>query len=123
MGLWKVHVYGGVSYYGKTKLVFATGTTGFVSKYANPKTKKPYAGVCAEEYQDILRDELFPQATSIFARGTRRWPAAGHGSKITPAHMWQQVPSACWLGLAPITSKIGLPTALIYHMWKMYGQS
>lgn len=44
-----------------------------VSKYTDPKTKQPYRGVCAQEYQDILRDALLPQAASIFAKGSTRW--------------------------------------------------
>ena len=45
----KVHVYAGVSYYGKTELRFATGTTGLKSEFS--KTQK---GVGAAEYQCIL---------------------------------------------------------------------
>lgn len=59
----KVHVYAGVSYYGKTELRFATGTTGLKSEFS--KTQK---GVGAAEYQSILSDTLLPRAKQLFGR-------------------------------------------------------
>jgi hypothetical protein len=52
-----------VSYYGKTELRFATGTTGLKSEFS--KTQK---GVGAAEYQCILSDTLLPQAKQLFGR-------------------------------------------------------
>jgi hypothetical protein len=59
----KVHVYAGVSYYGKTELRFATGTTGLKSEFS-----KFQKGVAAAEYQSILSDTLLPQAKHLFGR-------------------------------------------------------
>ena len=59
----KVHVYAGVSYYGKTDLHFATGTTGLKSSYSQTQR-----GVGASEYQSILSTTLLPQAKALFGR-------------------------------------------------------
>jgi hypothetical protein len=59
----KVHVYAGVSYYGKTELRFATGTTGLQSEFS-----KMQRGVGAAEYQTILGDTLLSQAQKLFSR-------------------------------------------------------
>lgn len=53
-----VHVYMGVSYFGTTKLVFVTGTTGQKSPFINPRTSQPYDGVCALEYQQVVLPAL-----------------------------------------------------------------
>ena len=58
----KVHVYAGVSFYGKTKLHFATGTTGLRSVFS--KTQR---GVGAEEYQAIVKETLLPEARRFLA--------------------------------------------------------
>jgi transposase len=70
--VFKAHVYAGVSFYGKTPLVFVTGTHGVKSKYINPRTAKPFDGVCALEYQDVVRDVLVPEAAKIFST-RKRW--------------------------------------------------
>lgn len=67
----KLHIYAGCSYFGKSQLHFATGTSGQKSKYINPKTKQPMRGVCAAEYQDICRRSLIPNAEHIFGQAAR----------------------------------------------------
>jgi DDE superfamily endonuclease len=59
-----VHVYGGVSAFGKTRLVRVSGTTGIKSKYTHKG--KRLTGVGALEFQDALRDALVPDAQGIF---------------------------------------------------------
>lgn len=75
----KVHVYAGVSYYGKTELHFATGTTALKNTFS--KTQK---GVGAAEYQSILSETLLPQAKQLFGRHSiRDWVFQQDGA---PAH-------------------------------------
>lgn len=64
----KLHVYAGISKHGKTKLVYATGTTGLGKHYYKPGNKGPYDGVCALEFQDIMEKQLYPQAKAIMQR-------------------------------------------------------
>lgn len=61
----KLHVYGGISKHGKTKLVFATGTTGKPKRYCRADGTGMYAGVCAKEFQDIMKKHLYPEAKLI----------------------------------------------------------
>lgn len=61
----KLHVYGGVTKYGKTKLYFVTGTSGQKSTFINPTTGKPYAGVCANEFMQVA-GQLAADAKKIF---------------------------------------------------------
>jgi transposase len=61
----KLHVYGGISKHGKTKLVFATGTTGLTKRYRKAGGLELYSGVCAREFQDIMEQHLYPQAKAI----------------------------------------------------------
>ena len=75
----KLHVYAGVTAFGKTDLHFASGTTGLVS--GSSETKR---GVGAQEYQSILRETLLPQARKIFQhRGIQDWTFQQDGA---PAH-------------------------------------
>lgn len=67
----QLHIYAGCSYFGKSALYFATGTSGQKSSHVDPKTKKPRRGVCAEEYQKICRTSLIPDACRIFGRSAR----------------------------------------------------
>lgn len=67
-----VHVYMGISYHGITSLKFVTGTHKQVSKYTNPKTKKPHTGVAQEEYTDVLRDHFVPEGNKLFQH-VNRW--------------------------------------------------
>lgn len=75
----KLHVYAGVTAFGKTGLHFATGTTGLVSG-----EKGTQRGVGAQEYQSILRDTLIPQARKLFQhQGIQDWKFQQDGA---PAH-------------------------------------
>ena len=58
-----VHVYAGITAFGKTQLVFATGTTGMPGR-RNSKGKL-MQGVGAEEFQEVLA-ALVPAAEDIF---------------------------------------------------------
>ena len=51
----KLHVYGGVTKLGKTKLYFVTGTSRQKSSFIDSKTGKPHAGVCAKEFMGVAR--------------------------------------------------------------------
>lgn len=64
----KLHVYAGISKHGKTKLVYATGTTGLGKQYYKAGGKGMYDGVCAREFQDIMGKHLYPQAKAIMQR-------------------------------------------------------
>jgi transposase len=66
----KVHAYAGISRYGTTELVFVSGTTGRVSPYTNPKTRKPHSGVCGAEYEEIIAPKLISDGQKVF-NGTR----------------------------------------------------
>jgi len=48
---YSVHAYAGISYYGKTSLIFATGTTGYCTEARSPGAK----GVKSKEYCHILK--------------------------------------------------------------------
>jgi transposase len=61
----KLHVYAGISKHGKTKLVYATGTTGLGKRYYRAGGKGKYDGVCSREFQDIMELHLYPQAKAI----------------------------------------------------------
>jgi len=61
----QLHVYGGITAHGKTKLVFVTGTAGHAKEYYNSRGK--LAGVGAEDSQDIMQNNLVPDAQQIGA--------------------------------------------------------
>ena len=61
----KLHVYAGITRYGATKLVRVTGTTGLVSRFTKPGGVEKYRGVCAKEFQQVMRQHLVPQAKRI----------------------------------------------------------
>lgn len=61
----KLHVYGGVTKYGRTKLYFVTGTSRQKSTFINSTTGKPYAGVCAKEFMGVAR-QLAADASKLF---------------------------------------------------------
>lgn len=68
----QVHVYGGITAYGKTSLRRVTGTTGHPEKYYNSKGQM--TGVGAEEFQEVLGQTLVPEAQQIFAAaGVQQW--------------------------------------------------
>jgi transposase len=62
----KVHAYAGISRYGVTELVFVSGTTGRVSPYINPKTRKPHSGVCGAEYEEVIAPKLISDGQKVF---------------------------------------------------------
>ena len=59
-----VHVYMGMTYHGTTSLKFVTGTHKQVSKYTNPKTKRPHTGVA--KYHDVLQEHFIPEGNRLF---------------------------------------------------------
>jgi transposase len=69
-----LHVYAGITAWGKTPLVFASGTTlGAQRKYYSTKGTV-LKGVGAAEFQDILEHKLVPAAEDIFdAVGLHAW--------------------------------------------------
>lgn len=70
----KLHVYGGISKHGKTKLVYVTGSTGVRKQYFKPGTRQLYDGVCAAEFQDIMQKHLLPDAQAIMHRAGQSEP-------------------------------------------------
>lgn len=74
----KVHVYAGICKYGKTNLVYATGTTGLRKRYFKParpgKKRVAYDGVGAAEFQDIMKQHLVPEARAMMQRAGQPEP-------------------------------------------------
>ena len=70
----KLHVYAGISKYGKTKLIYVTGTTGTAKRYLKPGGKQLYDGVCAQEFQDIMKAQLYPQSKVLMQRAGQPEP-------------------------------------------------
>lgn len=86
-----IHAYAGVTKFGKTDLIFSTGTTGLKNGY-----EKANRGVGAEEYMEaVLKKGLIPQAKTIFGRqGITNWElqqdgARAHTAKKTVAFLKQ----------------------------------
>lgn len=83
----QLHVYAGISVHGKTSLIRVTGTTGHRKRYYS--TRGQLSGVGAQEFQEVLSNELVPQASSIFAAArVKRWAilmdnAPAHTAKST----------------------------------------
>lgn len=68
----KVHLYGGITAYGQTRLQRVTGTTGLKRRYSNKRGK--LAGVGGTEVVDILHDTLGPDGEAIFeSQGIDDW--------------------------------------------------
>ncbi len=59
------HVYMGIPYHGTTSLKFVTDLLKQVSKYINPKTKRPHAGVAQEEHTDVLHEHFIPEGNRL----------------------------------------------------------
>lgn len=70
----KLHVYGGISKHGKTKLVYATGTTGMPKVYYKAGGKGLYDGVCSREFQHIMEQYLYPQAKAMMQSAGQQEP-------------------------------------------------
>jgi hypothetical protein len=71
-------VYAGVTKYGVTRLIRVTGSTGHPKKYfwdnKKLKVKVQHTGVGAEEFMEVLQEELQPDAEQIFSTaGVRDW--------------------------------------------------
>lgn len=66
-----VHVYMGISYWGVTKLKFVTGTHKQGSQYINPKTMRPYTGVCGQEYSDVVTQCFKPEGDRLFQQSSK----------------------------------------------------
>lgn len=83
----QLHVYGGITAHGTTQLVFVSGTTGHNKVYYN--RKGALSGVGAQEFQDIMKNKLMPDAKQIEAiagLGSFTWlidNAPGHSAKTT----------------------------------------
>jgi hypothetical protein len=74
----QLHVYAGVTKYGVTRLIRVTGSTGHPKKYfkyvKKLKALVQHTGVGAEEFQEVLWEELQPDAEGIFsAAGVQDW--------------------------------------------------
>lgn len=67
-----VHVYMGITYWGTTKLIFVTGTHKQVNKHINPKTKRPYPGVCSAEYSAVITKDFVPEGKRLFQE-SQKW--------------------------------------------------
>jgi transposase len=93
----QLHVYGGITKYGVTRLFRVTGTTQHPQKYfrydRKLKVQVPYSGVGAEEFQEVLLQHLQPQAQQLFsAAGVQDWSflldgASAHRCPATVAFM------------------------------------
>lgn len=60
----QLHVYGGISVHGKTPLYYVTGTSGLKTNFKGKKGK--LKGVGAEEFQELLLQQLAPAAQQLF---------------------------------------------------------
>lgn len=60
-----MHAYAGITWFGKTDLIFVTGTTGATSSFIDVD-KKQGRGVGAAEYGNVLRKALLPNAQHLF---------------------------------------------------------
>lgn len=75
----KIHVYGGISYQGKTELYATKGTTGYRSAFTGK-------GVGAEEYCQLLQDHMLPKCNKIFSsQGITKWYWMQDGAKAHTA--------------------------------------
>ena len=106
------HVYMGIAYHGATSLKFVTGTHKQVSKYIDPKTKRPYRGLAQQEYTDVLRDHLFQRATKsskMLASGL----TSGRCNKTMPLHTKHP---QTWLTLLPMCREVIFWLGLQIHL-------
>ena len=63
-----VHVYMGVTAFGATTPIFATGTTGRPSQFIDPRTQRAHRGVCALEYQHVILPRLIQDGSQLFSQ-------------------------------------------------------
>jgi hypothetical protein len=93
----QLHVYGGITKYGVTRLIRVTGSTGHPKKYLKyckkAKAMVQHNGLGAVEFQEMLAEELQPQGQQLFsAAGVRDWKllldgASAHRAPATVAFM------------------------------------
>lgn len=62
-----LHGYIGVSKHGVTRIIWVTGGGSQKSRYIDPRTSKPYKGLCAEEYQNDVLPKLIHDGNILFA--------------------------------------------------------
>jgi hypothetical protein len=93
----QLHVYGGITKYGVTRLIRVTGSSGHSKKYhcycKKAKALVQHSHVAAEEFQEVLGTQLQPQAQLLFeAAGVQEWEflldrASPHSARSTVAFM------------------------------------
>lgn len=99
------HVYMGISIHGVTKLKFVTGTYKQASKYTNPKTKRLYAGVGSDEYNEVLSQLFVPEGNRLFQHAGQwadKWQlqqdnAPPHKTATNMAYIKANVPGGLFL--------------------------
>lgn len=121
----QVHVYGGISRYGKSRLVFVTGTSDQPSRYlrtkAGEKKGTHHDGVCGKEYVNDVLPRLYTDACGIFSRqGISRWVfqqdlASVHSGGVGWLKKKRQRVVDDW------PSK-GMDINLIEHVWAQMGR-
>jgi len=68
-------VYGAVSFFGKSELVFVTGSSNVAKTYKKPNGQR-YCGVGAEEYINVMQGHLIPAGRDL------------HGDDLVYLHDW-----------------------------------
>ena len=71
------------------------------SPYTNPSTKRPYSGVCALEYQEVVLPHQTPREDQLFRAAPARrarWllqqdNASPHVAKVTKALLDERLPN------------------------------
>ena len=112
-----VHVYLGITRYGLTFPIFVTGAQSQVSTYIDPKTGKPYVGVCGKEYEEQVLPKLKSKGDQLFAiagRYSNTWVlqqdnAPAHVAKDTKAALQKLMPGRweqSWPPMSPDLSCI-----------------
>jgi len=70
----QVHVYGGITAYGKTRLRRVSGTTGLKCNYLKARGAGKCKGVGGDEAVDVLEDTLVPDGDAMFKGvGLKDW--------------------------------------------------
>jgi transposase len=77
-----VHVYMGVTWFGPTQLIIVTGTSDLPKCFTNEKGEV-HRGVCAEEYQDIVVEQLAKDGKELYAN---HWVLQQDGASVHTAN-------------------------------------